>query len=141
MDHPLLVLQQAILHGHLVCKYSNQPGDVSNLTEIFPHVSEENVKFVFALRLDSDDDVDDMVSAVITYYKGQEFDRLAQVRIYMRNGPSVDTGGVRRDFFTAVFEQIGTEKYRLFEGPSDRLRPVFRMSNVSSEMPWIDGCS
>ena len=151
-----------------------QPGDVSNLTEIFPHVSEENVKFVFAesgedvdgttncliegptsvsissllrksrittslsdspkIRLDSDDDVDDMVSAAITYYKGQEFDRLAQVRIYMRNGPSVDTGGVRCDFFTAVFERLATEKYRLFEGPSHRLRPVFRMSNVSSGM-------
>ena len=36
------------------------------------------------------------------------FDKGAQVRISLRGQPAVDTGGVRRQFFSTVFEHLGT---------------------------------
>lgn len=90
------------------------------------------------IRLEADDDCDDWVSAAVTYYKCPQFD--PHVRISWRGQPAIDTGGVRRQFFSTVFQQLAfSDKYRVFEGPPDRLRPVFRMSNISSGLlnPWL----
>lgn len=85
------------------------------------------------IRLDPDDDHDDWVRAAVTYYKGTQFDRHSEVRISLRGQPAVDTGGVRRQFFSTIFERIASsDMYRIFEGPPDRLRPIFRMSNIDS---------
>ena len=68
------------------------------------------------------------------------FDKGAQVRISLRGQPAVDTGGVRRQFFSTVFEHLACcERYGLFDGPSDQLRPAFRMSNLSSGLMCILG--
>ena len=92
------------------------------------------------IKLDGDDDIDDWVSAAMAYYKSPQFDRHAELRISLRGQPAVDTGGVRRQFFTSVLEHLAlSEKCRLFEGPPDHIRPVFRMSNVSSGMMRIIG--
>ena len=59
----------------------------------------------------------------------------AEVRICMRGQPAIDTGGVRRQFFSVVFKTLAhSEKFSMFDGPGDRLRPAFRMSNLSSGM-------
>ena len=87
------------------------------------------------IRLDEDDNDDDWVSAAIAHYKSPEFDPKAEVRICMRGQPAIDTGGVRRQFFSVVFKTLAhSEKFSMFDGPADRLRPAFRMSNLSSGM-------
>ncbi len=91
------------------------------------------------IRLDADDDGEDWVSAAVTYYKSLQFEKHSEVRISLRGQPAVDTGGVRRQFFALVLGRVASEKYRLFEGPSDHLRPVFRMSNVSSGLLRVVG--
>ena len=158
----------------------SQVVDVSKLSEVFPKLSQEQLKFVYAqsgndfmmsmncllegpcvdsirtllrssrikgpiadsprIRLEDDDDDDDWVSAAITFYKSPRFDANAEVRISIRGQPGVDTGGVRRQFFTVVLEKLAASKmYSLFEGPADSLRPSFRMSNLSSGLLKIVG--
>lgn len=47
---------------------------------------------------------------------------------------------MRRQFFSDVFSYLSTSKtLRLFEGPDNRLRPVFRQSSLSSGMLTLLG--
>ena len=49
-------------------------------------------------------------------------------------------GGIRRQFFSVVFEKIGaSDKSRIFEGPPTGRRPVFRVSNLSSGLLKVIG--
>lgn len=51
------------------------------------------------LRIEGDDEADEWVDAAISFYKAGKFDPQAQLRVYMRGQPGVDTGGLRRQFF------------------------------------------
>ena len=89
------------------------------------------------LRIDEDDDEDDTsrVEAAIAFYKGPRFGRHAGVRISVRHRPAIDTGGVRRQFFSEVFSNVASsEALGLFEGAPNCLRPAFRQSSISSGM-------
>ena len=87
------------------------------------------------IRLEADDNDDDWVSAAFAHYKSHQFDPKAEVRICIRGQPAIDTGGVRRQFFEVVFKTLAhSEKFSMFDGPGDHLRPAFRMSNLSSGM-------
>ena len=53
----------------------------------------------------------------------------------MGHQPGVDTGGLRRQVFSEVFENIAmSSTTAIFDGPQDRLRPAFKASSLSSGM-------
>lgn len=72
----------------------------------------------FKLRVDEDDILND----AIAYYKSPSFDPTRPLRIQFTGQPAVDTGGVKREFFTQLKEQfISGEHFSNFEGPANRL--------------------
>ena len=69
-----------------------------------------------------------------------KFDPEAEVRMSMMSQPAVDTGGVRRQVFAKVLKSVAfSDRLQLFEGPPDRRRPVFRISNLSAGMMKLLG--
>ena len=91
------------------------------------------------IRVDVDDDADDWTEAAVAFYKNSKFDRSAGVRISIRGQPAVDVGGVRRQFFFTVLNNLAhpTESpsaLMLFEGNQCRLRPAYKASILSSGM-------
>lgn len=85
--------------------------------------------------LDRDDEPEDWVHSAVSFYKSDKFNRNAQLRLSIRKQPGIDTGGIRRQFFYVVFRELAiSQSFPLFEGPSDRLRPSFRASSLSSGM-------
>ncbi len=53
----------------------------------------------------------------------------------MKAQPAVDTGGVRRQVFAQVFKTVAfSDRLHLFEGPPNRRRPFFRISNLSARI-------
>ena len=93
------------------------------------------------IRLDADDDEDDWVEAAVCFYKHSKFDKCAPVRISIRGQPAIDTGGVRRQFFSVVFSKLAEPSCAmcLFEGPPNRLRPAYKASLLSSGLLTIFG--
>lgn len=94
------------------------------------------------IRLDSDDEEIDWVEAALSFYKQDKFSSKAGVRISIRNQPAIDTGGVRRQFFSVVFEKLADpclSTRSVFEGPPSRLRPSFKASVLSSGLLKIIG--
>jgi hypothetical protein len=87
------------------------------------------------IRVHSDDDADDWMDAAISFYK-KGFDKNSYVMLRMTGQPGVDTGGIRRQFFSVVFSEIAE---RFFEGPHNRLRPAFKASLLSSGLLTIIG--
>ena len=87
---------------------------------------------IYRIRIDSDD-TDDFVMAALGYYKSSNYKPRAEVRVTLKKQAAVDTGGVRRQFFSTVFGAIASsEKLGLFDGQPDHRRPAFKMSNLSS---------
>lgn len=93
---------------------------------------------VSRIKVDACDDVQDWVDAAFGYYKSSNWLPSTEVRIIMRNQSAIDTGGVRRQFFTAVFQEIACSG-NLFEGTPESVRPAFKMSNLSSGIFQILG--
>ena len=89
------------------------------------------------IRLDADDDDLDWVEAALAFYKQSKFIKEAQVRVSIRGQPGIDTGGVRRQFFSVVFSKLAqpsSSSFTFFEGSTNRLRPAFKASTLSSGM-------
>ena len=84
------------------------------------------------IRLHEEDDDDDWMEAAFTFYKGRGFDKKAGVRISIRGQPAVDTGGIRRQFFSVVFTKLASESTGIFDGPPNRLRPAYKASMLTS---------
>ena len=71
-------------------------------------------------------DSDDMWPDMLAFYKGP--DKLAgtRLRVVLNDSPVVDTGGVRKQVYTTVFNQFVTNAtVRLFEGPPNYVRPCY----------------
>ena len=68
------------------------------------------------IQLHEEDDDDDWMEAAFTFYKGRGFDKKAGVRISIRGQPAVDTGGIRRQFFSVVFTKLASESTGIFDG-------------------------
>ena len=80
------------------------------------------------------------MSSAVAFYKASKFDKDGQLRLYMRGQPGVDTGGIRRQFFSVVFNKLAlSSSLKLFEGSANRLRPTFRLSNLSSGLLKVTG--
>ena len=95
--------------GHLNRYYSEQP--------------------VHKIKIDDDDVWQDM----IVVYKARQLDVSKQVRICVQNQPAVDTGGVRRQVYSLVYDEFLLNKHlTLFDGPSQSCRPVCTAESRSS---------
>ena len=85
------------------------------------------------IRVDAEADDEEMVGTASAYYKNDRFNKAAYVKISMKRQPGIDTGGIRRQFFSTVLADIALSRsVKVFDGPIHRLRPSFRASNLSS---------
>lgn len=93
------------------------------------------------IRVNSNEE--DWVEAALCHYKRKDFDPSAKLRVTITNEPAVDTGGVRRQFFSVAFRQLAYPSLStsrcIFEGSPFRLRPAYRASNLSSGVLKIVG--
>ena len=61
----------------------------------------------------------------LVYYKHPSFNPLTPVRVAFEDQPAIDTGGVTRQFFTDILQQLAQGKLQLFVGPANRLRLAY----------------
>ena len=83
----------------------------------------------------------ELAQEAVAYYKSSKFNLHAELRVCIEDQPAVDVGGVRKQFLSDVFAFFTTSTHmRLFEGPENCLRPVFRQTSISSGMlgRWWD---
>ena len=70
--------------------------------------------------------------AAFAFYKSHRFNPKNDVSVILGRQPAIDIGGVRRTFFSVVYDKVAAGYLDMFEGPCTRLRPVFRMSVLNS---------
>lgn len=64
----------------------------------------------------------DLVSDAISFYKGPKFQPCQPIRVAFIGQPAIDSGGVKRQFYTDLFLQlVTTNQFKLFQGPNNRL--------------------
>lgn len=80
---------------------------------------EEIMKQKIKVRIDADD----ILADAIALYKRSDFDPYRPVRVSFNGQPAVDTGGVKQQFFSDLFEKfVESTDLKLFvEGPPSRL--------------------
>lgn len=67
-------------------------------------------------------DPSDLVSDAVAFYKGPRFQPNQPVKISYIGQPAIDSGGVKRQFYTDLFLQLVSQnQFKLFQGPSNRL--------------------
>lgn len=70
-------------------------------------------------------DPDDAWADTVTFYKSRRFDPGKRVRVQVEGQPALDTGGVRAQLYSTVFQQFAQNKQlSLFDGPDYHLRPM-----------------
>ena len=70
---------------------------------------------------------EDWVESAFSFYKSRKFDTASGVRIIMQDNPGIDAGGVRRDFYSRVYEKLASGHLGIFEGRSSHLRLAFTL--------------
>ena len=88
------------------------------------------------IRLDNDDDAEDWIQAALALYKQSKFNAHAGLQVSIRGQPGIDTGGVRRQFFSVVLTKLAQSSppFCFFDGDPNRLRPAFKATTLSSGM-------
>ena len=81
----------------------------------------------------------DWAIAAFSFYKSHKFNPRSDINVMLGGQPAIDIGGVRRTFFSVVYEKVASGYLNMFEGPRTRLRPVFRMSVLNSGILKIFG--
>ena len=89
------------------------------------------------IRVDVDDD--DWTEAAVAFYKNSKFNRHAGVRVNIRGQPVVDVGGVHRQFFFTLLQNLALPResasvFMFFEGNPRRLCLAYKASILSSGM-------
>ena len=75
---------------------------------------------VVKVRVDSEEAWQDTV----TYYKSHRVDVTKQLRVQLDDQPALDTGGVRAQLYSSVYEGFITNQHvKLFDGPNCYKRP------------------
>ena len=78
-------------------------------------------------------DSDSLWEDGVAFYKNPSLKIDRPLRVVLERSPAIDTGGVRRQFFSDVFQQFAENKLiRLFEGPPSFLRPAYSAEARSS---------
>ena len=73
-------------------------------------------------------DVDDLLNDALSHYKDPELDMTHRIRVQYRAQPAADTGGVMRQFFSDVLQEISKT---FFVGDRYKL-PIYNASAVAS---------
>ena len=85
-------------------------------------------------------DADDLLSDALAFYKRSDFDPSRPVRVYFNGQPAIDTGGVKRQFFSDLFERLtASTDPKLFEGPPTRLLFSYNQHALSSGITKLFG--
>lgn len=85
-------------------------------------------------------DADDIWADTVGYYKSPCLKLDKPIRVVVDDSPAIDTGGVRRQVFSDVFELFADNKHaKLFEGPPNFLRPVCSAESRSSGLLKVLG--
>lgn len=70
-------------------------------------------------------DADDMWHDVLSFYKTSKCDTSHRLRFRICGAPVIDTGGVRRQVYTTMFNDFANNKFiHLFDEPPHSLHPV-----------------
>ena len=74
--------------------------------------------------------------AALALYKQSRFNAHAGLQVSIRGQPGIDTGGVRRQFFSGVLTKLAQSSppFCFFDGDPNRLRPAFKATTLSSGM-------
>lgn len=88
-----------------------------------------------------DIDPDDIWQDLVVFYKSPSASDLSrQLRVKLGKNPAVDTGGVRREIYTTVFNQfLNNTHVRLFTGDPHSVRPIFTAESRASGLFKILG--
>ena len=78
------------------------------------------------------EDKDELIASAFQFYKKYHHHPLCDLSITLKTQPAIDAGGVRRAFFTKIFEHVAGGYMGIFEGPPNRLRPSYKMSTLNS---------
>ena len=85
-------------------------------------------------------DTEDLLSDALAFYKGNGFDASRPIRVYYNGQPAIDTGGVKRQFFTDMFEKFVTSpELKVFEGPPTQLLFSYNQQALSSGITKLLG--
>lgn len=76
--------------------------------------------------------VEDYVEAALQFYKSPSLDCKKGVCIDMVAAPGIDVGGIRRDFYSSVYQKLSSGYLNFFEGSHSHIRPACNMSSLSS---------
>ena len=78
-------------------------------------------------------DPEDIINDAVAYYKSPTFDPCRSLRVTYTSQPAIDSGGVLRQFYSDVFEELAAGKpIELFEGEFTRKVPSYRPHAVMS---------
>jgi len=58
------------------------------------------------IRLQRSNGAEDWAEATLAFYKQGRFDKAAGMRVCIHGQPTIDAGGVRRQFFAVVFAEL-----------------------------------
>lgn len=90
----------------------------------------------FKLRVDENDILDD----ALVYYKSPSFDPKRPLRVYFNGQPALDTGGVKKEFFSGVKAKfIDSVGFNMFEGPHNRVLFNYNQQCLAAGIPKILG--
>ena len=81
----------------------------------------------------------DWAIAAFSFYKSSRFSPQHSINIILGGQSAIDAGGVRRTFFSVVYENVILGYLDMFEGPSKRLRPTYKISVLNSGILKIFG--
>lgn len=74
---------------------------------------------------------EDTLEELLAFYKSSRFNPHSIVRISIEDQPAIDTGGIRRQFYSDAFIKLSNNE-DLFERTESGVLPVFRQSTLSS---------
>ena len=86
-------------------------------------------------HLKKDIDPLDIVADAFAIYKDPKFDAKRPLRITFVDQPAIDTGGPRWEVYEQVFAKLANGEctsFQLFEGPENRLSPIYNTRIVFS---------
>lgn len=115
------------------CLY-NKDGTLEAVLELMKEKTSmiEEIEDPPRIRINTDN-TEDWVESAFSFYKSQRFLKSSGVRINVQDNPGIDAGGIRRDFYSRVYEKLATGYLGIFEGKRSRLRPAFTLSVLASD--------
>jgi hypothetical protein len=93
------------------------------------------------IEIDGFSNREDLARTALDFYKdGGNFSPNAEMRVDVASVEVIDGGGVRRQFMNYVLAAFrSSETLQVFEGPADRVRPIFKQSLISSDTLVVVG--